>query len=375
MSSNVSGRIRVLHFVSGGFSGGATQVAIQLVAAALEGSMIEPLLVLRRKRHTMQSRVIELEQRGLPVTTVPGWSHLATIIALVRVCRRFKPDVLVAHGFSEHLWGRYAGLLAKVPALIHVEHNTRERYTHWRLAQARWLANRTARIVACGPGVLERLRELGFAEEKLLLIANGIDLAPFSAIDNRSFDEREAAVMMVARFGAQKDHLTLIRAIDLLRKRGCQARLYLAGGGKDRHRERALRLARELGVLDQIVFCGLLRDVPQRLQQVRIAVLSTHYEGMPLALVEAMAAGCAVIGTRVPGVKEIIRDGENGLLCEHQNPRDLADALERLLKDESLAKQLGTCARREAFAHYGRERMNEDYERLFRELIGRTEKQ
>ena len=129
--------VRVLHFVTGGFSGGATQVAVQLVNAAREGDAIEPLLVLRRKRHADPSRIVELRKAGVPLELVAGWSHAATISALVSVCKRFKPDVLVAHGFSEHLWGRYAGLLAKVPHLVHVEHNTRERYTAWRRAQAR----------------------------------------------------------------------------------------------------------------------------------------------------------------------------------------------------------------------------------------------
>jgi hypothetical protein len=74
---------------------------------------------------------------------------------------RFRPDILVAHGFSEHLWGRYAGLLAQVPHLVHVEHNTRERYTRWRLKQTRWLAARTDRIVGCSEGVRLRLLEMG----------------------------------------------------------------------------------------------------------------------------------------------------------------------------------------------------------------------
>jgi glycosyltransferase involved in cell wall biosynthesis len=89
---------------------------------------------------------------------------------------------------------------------------------------------------------------------------------------------------------------------------------------------------------------------------------------MPLALIEAMAAGCAVIGTRVPGVQEIIRDGINGLLCEHEDPESLAAAIERLLSDEPLAQRLGATARLEAFSTYARERMNNEYEKLFREL-------
>src|SRR5690554_4721599 len=104
--------IRVLHFVTGGFGGGATQVAIKLVSAANTSDAVQPLLVLRRKRHTDPARIAELRALGIPVEVVPGWLHAATIYALVRICHRFKPDVLVAHGFSEHLWGRYAGLIA-----------------------------------------------------------------------------------------------------------------------------------------------------------------------------------------------------------------------------------------------------------------------
>ncbi|NCW58096.1 MAG: glycosyltransferase [Gammaproteobacteria bacterium] len=361
-------KVRVLHFVSGGFSGGATQVAIQLVAAALAGDAVEPLLVLRRKRHTRPERIQELLQRGLPVETVPGWANIATIIALRNLCLRHRPDVLVAHGFSEHLWGRYAGLLAGVPALVHVEHNTRERYTRWRLAQARWLARRTARIVGCGPGVLPRLLQLGFPAERTTVIANGIDLAPFGDAAEQAFASRESALLMVARFGAQKDHRTLIRAIALLRDRGTRPAVYLAGGGKARHRAAAEKQVKDSRLEDQITFCGLLRNIPERLSRTKIVVLSTHYEGMPLALIEAMAAGCAVIGTRVPGVQEIIRDGINGLLCEHEDPEGLAAAIERLLSDEPLAQRLGATARLEAFSTYARERMNNEYEKLFREL-------
>ena len=112
MQGSPSDAVRVLHFVTGGFSGGATQVAIALTQAGRDSDRIEPLLVLRRKRRTDPQRIAELEQAGTPLRVVPGWSHAATIWSLVKVCREFRPDILVAHGFSEHLWGRYAGLLA-----------------------------------------------------------------------------------------------------------------------------------------------------------------------------------------------------------------------------------------------------------------------
>jgi len=131
--------MKTLHFVTGGFSG-ATQVAIDLCQQSPEKN--EAILVLRKKRNTTVEKIKQLSETGLNVRVVPGWSHLATIISLRKICKEFKPDVLFAHGFSEHLWGRYAGLLAGVPNLVHVEHNIHERYTKWRLIQAKWLAKK-----------------------------------------------------------------------------------------------------------------------------------------------------------------------------------------------------------------------------------------
>ncbi len=362
--------VRVLHFVTGGFSGGATQVAVQLVRAAGNSGNIEPLLVLRRKRRTDPARITELADDGVPLQVVPGWSHAATIIALVRLCRRFRPDVLVAHGFSEHLWGRYAGLLAGVPHLVHVEHNSRERYTPWRRAQTRWLARRTARIVGCSEGVRQVLLQMGMPADRTVAIANGINTGPFRQAGNLVPSGRIPGIVMVSRLSRQKDHATLLRAVALLRDRGLTPPVLLAGTGKPSYRQSLEQFSAELGLQGQVIFLGLHRQVPSLLRSHRISVLSTHYEGMPLALIEGMAAGCAVIGSAVPGVREVIRDGTDGLLVAEADPVALADALERLLREDALADRLGAAAHGIAVSEYSRERMNERYESLLLDLAG-----
>lgn len=362
--------LRVMHFVTGGFSGGATQVAIALVNAARSEPGLEPLLVLRKKRRTPPERLAELEANGTPFRLVPGWSHAATIWALVRQCRDFKPDVLFCHGFSEHLWGRYAGLIAKVPHLVHVEHNTRERYTRWRLAQSRWLARRTARIVGCSEGVRDVLLAQGLPAERTVVIPNGIRLEPFAGADDIDFAARVPGIVMVARFSKQKDHATLLRALALLRERGLAPPVQFAGGGKALHRAPLEKLAAELGIAAQVEFLGVVRDVPARLMAHRIACLSTHYEGMPLALIEGMAAGCAAVASAAPGVKDVLRDGVDGRLVAPQDPAALADALEALLRDPALAARLAAAGRARAVAEFSRERMNRDYAALCRQLVG-----
>jgi len=370
-TNNQSEPLRVVHFVTGGFSGGATQVAIALVNAARAGNSMTPLLVLRRKRHTPPERLAELQRDGVPLALVAGWSHIATIFDLARVCRAFKPDVLVAHGFSEHLWGRYAGLLAKVPHLVQVEHNTRERYSRWRLIQSRWLAQRTDRIVGCSEGVRLALLAQGLPADRVVAIANGIRLEPFQGANAIDFGTRQVGIVMVARLSKQKDHATVLHALALLAERGLRPLLHLAGGGKQNHKEPLVRLAQSLDIETQVKFLGVIRNVPELLMRNQIAVLSTHHEGMPLALIEGMAAGCAVIGSDVPGVREVIQNDIDGILVGSKNAQALADALERLLRNPSDAERLSRAGQQKARLEFSRERMNQGYERLFMEISGR----
>jgi glycosyltransferase involved in cell wall biosynthesis len=356
---------RVLHFVTGGFSG-ATQIAVHLCRPGLHTQDMQSLLVLRRKRTTDPARVEQLRAQGLDVALVPGWSHAVTILALVRLARRWQPDVLVAHGFPEHLLGRWAGWWAKVGRLIHVEHNTRERYGPWQRLQTRWLARVSHAMVGVSADVRESLLALGCPPQRTVAIPNGIATEPFEAAMSRSLAQRVPGIVMPARFARQKDHLTLLRAVAMLRERGHRPPVLLAGGGPQRHRRRAQRLCRELALDDQVQFLGHVSNLPEVLMTHRIAVLVSRYEGMPLALVEAMAAGCAVVGSAVPGVRGLIRDGIDGLLVAPANPAALADAFERLLTDTDFATSLAAAARQRALDEFSRPTMLQRYAELLR---------
>ena len=357
-------RPRVLHFVTGGFSG-ATQVAVDLVRAHGASGRFEALLVLRKKRNTAPERVEALRSQGLAVEVVAGWAHAATVWQLKALCERFRPDILVAHGYSEHLWGRYAGLLAHVPHLVHVEHNSRERYTRWRLAQALWLSRRTDAIVGCSEGVRQSLLQRGFPGDRTLAIPNGIQLEPYAHAHQHPFAARVPGIVMAARFARQKDHATLLRAVALLRERGLRPTVQLAGGGKAYALRNAKKLCSALGLDDQVRFIGFCSDVPSLLMGHQICVLATHYEGMPLSLIEGMAAGCAVVGSAVVGVQEVIDHGRNGLLAAHASPEALADALAQLLRDGGAAARMAQAAREDAEQRCGLQRMTRDYEDRF----------
>ncbi len=366
-SEHNSKPVKVLHFVTGGFSG-ATQVAIDLCLASLRSERVEAALVLRRKRNTDATRVQALRDKGLQVWVLPGWSHMATIWALRKLCLQWQAEVLLAHGFPEHLLGRWAGLWAGVRALVQVEHNSRERYSPWRLAQARWLSRRSACLIGVSEGVRQRLLQMGMPADKTLAIPNGIDLQRYAAAAQQDFLQREPGLVMSARFARQKDHASLIRALALLQAQGLRPKLYLAGTGKSSYRTVAQALVQELGLQDQVQFLGHHGDIPGLLMSQQIFVLSTHYEGMPLALVEAMAAGCACVASLVPGVEGVLQDGVNGLLVPENDAQALAQALARLLKSPAQAAEMGRQARLRALTAHGRDLMTQRYEDLLASL-------
>ena len=366
LSSHPAARpLRVLHFVSGGFSG-ATQVAIDLCG---DDAGQDTFLVLRRRIMDPTERVRALRAKGLRVEVVPRWSHTVTILALRRLCLQWKPDVLVAHGFSEHLWGRYAALLAGVPCIVQIEHNVRERYGRWRLWQSLWLAQRTDRIVGVSRAVEDVLVRLGHPPERCMTIHNGIELSRWTK--GQPWAQREAAIVMPARFARQKDHRTLIEALVPLKALGHRPTVYFAGEGKASWRKEAEQLAVRLGVQDQVQCLGHVQDLPALLGRVKLCVLSTHYEGLGLGLIEGMASGCCGVGTDVEGVREIITHGHNGLLVPHADAQALARTLAELLGDDARTQALAAVGQAHVHAAFDRQRMRQQYLALFADLAAR----
>ena len=355
--------MRILHFVTGGFSG-ATQVAVDLSLAALRTPGYEVLLVLRRKPSTDEAKITALRQQGLDVRVVSNWMHVITVWELRKIIRSFKPDAVFAHGFSDHIWGRRAAVAEGVKRIFHVEHNTRERYTARRLAQAQALMPYTEACIGVSEGVRTSLIERGFDPAKCIAIPNGIDLARFPESILKPWSEREPAIIMASRFARQKDHETLIRAMALLKQQGLAPKLYLAGGGKKRLEQKARALVQQLGLQDSVEFLGNVSDLPQRLGSVQIFVLSTHWEGMPLALVEGMAAGCACVVSDVIGAREVFEPDVTGVRVPESDAMSLVEKLRQLLEESVLASTMAMAARDFALSNYGRQHMWERYQKL-----------
>lgn len=357
---------RVIHFVTGGGSG-ATKVALEVACGHLRTGRYEPLLVLRRKRAAlpaaMQERIAATGLRTAWVEESPKWT---TRRQLREQIAEFNPQVFVAHGFSEHIWGRQAAFATGVPVVLHVEHNC-ERYAFWRRWQARPLAARTSATVGVSQGVVDNMQRLGLAGPRIEVVHNGVDASRFS-VGAPPFAARNQDIVMAARFARQKDQPTLIRAAKRLVDSGWTGRLLLAGDGKAAHRQACEKLVRSLGLGGRVDFLGRVDPAPL-FHRCRAAVLSTHYEGLPLVLIEYMAAGCAAVGSVASGVTDIIDPGQNGWTFPIGDDAALAAVLQRVLAGGAEIEATVARGRADIPARFSLDRMVDRYENLFADLL------
>ena len=363
-------KLRVLYFGSGGGKG-VTHMMVNLAVGHARRGRVEPYLVFRRKRGQPLAEQFrrQLAEAGVAYCEVVPSPKSRLLAELERAMREFRPEVFVGQGYPEHIWGRFAAQRAGVPVLLQVEQN-HEHYKWLHLRRTRRLAAQTGAIVAVSHAVADNLRRLGLPAEKLRVIYNTVRLDRFCAAA-RPWAEREPVVMSTARFGRQKDHATLLRAIALLRDRGRPVRLRMAGGGKRLQRWHARWLIWRLRLGGLVELLGMRSDVPELVGRSRVFVLSTHFEGLPLGLIEAMASGCAAIGTRAPGVEELIDHGRTGFLATHRDPAALADCIEAALGEAG--ERCAAAAAREGPAIYGLEKITAEYEELFAELVRATQ--
>lgn len=286
---------------------------------------------------------------------------------LYRVMRDGSYDVVHTHTSKAGVLGRIAARWANVPLVVHTPHgHVYHGYAGWSGSRLfawieRWLAGWTDVLVALTESEMrEHLTERVGKPDQWRVIPSGVDLAAYRGTSSMSRAEvglplEGFVVGCVARLVPVKGVGDLIRAVALLKRDGEPVYLAVVGDGPMRGELEAL--AEDLGVGAQVGFLGLRRDVEQLLPLFDAMVLPSYNEGMGRVLVEAQAGGVPVVGTRVGGIVDVVRDGETGLLVPPGAPQALAAAIARLRSDASLRQRMAAAARQFADERFSAERM------------------
>jgi glycosyltransferase involved in cell wall biosynthesis len=322
----------------------------------------------------------ELRGDGFPVHVVgrrPG-VDFSCALQLARLLRRERVDLLHVHQYTPFFYGMTARLLCRRPVVLFTEHG------RWhpdyprrkRILANRLLLERRDRVVGVGAAVRRALVDNeGIGAGRVAVIYNGIDLAAYhNGVDRRLAVRREIGVdagafliLQVARLDSLKDHLTALRTVERVANRRPDARLVLAGEGPERPAIQEFIDRHNLA--ERVRLLGLRTDVGRLLAAADAFLLTSISEGIPLTLIEAMAARLPVVATNVGGVGEVVADGTTGLLAPAGADAGLADHLVRLAEDAELRRRLGRQGRERAEALFSETQMLQAYADLYGEML------
>lgn len=288
------------------------------------------------------------EELGVSVHHLPKLTrniHLVkdvlAVKELVTAITKIKPDIIHAHSGKPGIIARLAGKICNIPVVFTAhgwgfDPNAPKLRRTIALAAEKLLASLATKIICVSESDRQLAIDLGVVKaDRVITIHNGINLDLNTPIASQK--AKSTQLIMVARFDKQqKDQYTLMKAIKQVDR---DINLLFVGSGPDW--EEAKIIAKELDILSKVTFLGDRLDVADLLSKSQIFILSTHYEGLPISILEAMRAGLPIIATNVNGIPEQVLDGKTGLLVDRQNVRGLAEAITTLVDNPQLREKMG----------------------------------
>lgn len=365
-SLKASEPVKVIQVTWGLVAGGAEMYAFT-VAANLDAQKYTPLLCAIDKGGALEP---EIERKGIPyfVMNRRQGIDLKLMWRLYRLFKENQVRVIHTHHFNQLF---YSILGAKLTGakIVHMEHSV-EFLKRKRLARAlNFLSRFCDKVIAIGNDGANALKELaGIPENKLEIIRAGVDPANYAESKSEArkalgLDQEEKIAVIVARLFPEKNHKLLLEAFAQVVRQVEKTRLIIVGDGVE---ESAIQneIAR-LNLQEQVTMMGVRRDVARILAASDLFVLSSDREGLPIAVLEAMAAGKPVVTTGVGDLPAVVQDGKSGRVVPAKNSKAMADALVEILSDEEKAVNMGKNAL-QAIDEYSLQAMIAKFEALYR---------
>ncbi len=325
--------------------------------------------------HRDEQMLPEFLQEGIPSSLFPvkgGELTFREIWRLSRLIKKLSPDIVHVHLFHASRFGAMAAFLAGVRQIVRTKHNVSDPETRpgkrdriWRVLQSAILT----RTVAVSQAIAEQVGTP-------YVIYNGIDTDYFdpNLIDPterasyaKLFDVKGSPIIgIAARLTKQKGHSVLLNAFSELLSDWPNAQLLIAGDGEELPTLELL--SNKLNLTEHVQFLGPIRNVREFLSVLDVFTHPSIFEGLGIAVIEAMSMGLAIVATKVDGLAELITDGVEGSLVEPNNPIALSKAMKRILSDPALRENMGQRARKKAVGKFSVKTMIQKYEELYLDL-------
>ena len=347
---------RTVVHVAGSFGVGGTErqliVLLRGLLLGLDRASWRPRVVCFRKLGPLLGAIQELGVDPIEIELGRTLMRPSTALAILRLAARLRREgahLVQCHDLYSVLLGVPAARLIGVPVIA----SRRDLGHHVTALQRPFLrlALRSATVVLANAATVAAHleRDDGISPARIAIVPNGLDVAAFDAAARALAtpaplgDGGSPTVLTIARMTyPAKGHDDLLHAAALVRRRA-DVRFVLVGDGPRETEVR--RLARELGLADHVVFLGRRADVPALLQRADVVCHPSRKEGLPNAVMEAMAAARPIVATTAGGTPELVQDGIHGLLVPPQRPAELAEKILTLVNDRARGHALGAAAR------------------------------
>jgi len=368
---------RVLHVINGEHYSGAERVQ-DLLAERLPDFGFAPAFACVKPDRFLRHR----KSRWVPAFAAPMKSKwdLRPVGQLVELVRQGQFDLLHAHTPRTALVAAIAAAICRVPLVYHVHSPAGRDSTHgW---QNRLNAivehislTRASALIAVSQSLGERLRRWSRYRDRVFVVPNGVPCA--EPRPTRTPGDKSWTLGTVALFRPRKGLEVLLESLALLAWQGTPVRLRAVGDFESApYRRQVVTQAEALGLHGTVEWTGFTRDVARQLARMDLFVLPSLFgEGLPMVVLEAMAAGVPVVATRAEGIPEAIRDGQDGLLVEPNDPRALADAIARFVSGQVDWAAMRSNALERHAQHFSDEAMAAGVANVYRHVLAaRAEK-
>lgn len=321
------------------------------------------------------NRVRELNIETVPVPKVRGYMVVYDIWKFTKIVRSIGPSIFHANlnWPLSCTYGIIAAYLSRVKIIVATQHLYSDIGSRLSNLVQRIVSRLVNRYVSVSSHIATSMKEHISPGTKIKVIHNGIIIQKFSGLNSKRGDrnaysglipkQNSPIILTVARLHKQKGHKYLLEASKMFDN----ANFVFAGDGPERDNLEAY--AREIQVDDRIKFLGHREDIPTLINGCDLFVLPSLFEGLPLTIMEAMAAGKPVIASDIPGIDDEVIQDETGLLVPKESPEALGEAIKSLLSNPEYAKRLGSAGRIRANEEFSAETMIIRLEDLYEELI------
>jgi glycosyltransferase involved in cell wall biosynthesis len=364
------------------FITGAAKPLYEFALRSLQGPIGQQVVqqsigVYRRGQEPDNAFVQALRQAGIPLHVVQEEGRFDRSVpgALRGLVEQHRPDIFETNNIKSHLFGRLSGIGKRQPwVAFHHGFTTEDTKMKLYNMTSRWSLRSAHRVVTvCGP-FREHLVRQGIARDRIHVQHNPV--APFIAPSDSEVAAVRARIPMpagvpllvsIGRLSLEKGHVDLLESLAILQRDGTNVHLAFAGDGPERANLEAQ--IHRLNLKPQVTFLGIEKNVRPLYKLAELMVLPSHSEGSPNVLLEAMAAQCAIVATRVGGIPEIVENEESALLVPSQDPAAMAQAIQRVLNDRALHQHLTSQALHLASTRYTVESFAEARVQFYQDVL------